>query len=410
MSGNIYMSHKVFFLILVSLIFLAGKSTGRVPEQSEIYLYGFGFFAISMGSLLLIVYLFPKSEAYKNQVEKFAKVKATTGTNSASSEDNFPKTETIPKVRPTERLQTSEHKTVEKPSVSPLPQNQPSNVEIASQNFVFDSVTQDFENQGMQILSKLSGLIDCKSIILYYVKDGVFVAYIEKKGDIYSKYNPSTERADVSDEVIKFLKNKLGAFSSNHTDAVLPLVFNQKLFGAIKFHFNEPKPGINISPIWNEVKGFAKTFYENSKSSSGQTSHYYSLDQFQNILNYRINQQIPQSLSILKITKTSDSTKTLSLLPDAISKAMGKKPEIYKLSEDMLAMFLNSDEKNRLSATLSEVISNAKQSIITLELNLGFADYINDLKVGQQWYDRALIALGESIASGPNQIRTYSQK
>ncbi|HNF28496.1 MAG TPA: hypothetical protein PKV80_28790, partial [Leptospiraceae bacterium] len=67
---------RLFFfsvLFIPAGIFAASK----VPSQEEVYIWGAIFFLLSVGSVLLVVNLFPKSEAYKRQMEQQARAVKT---------------------------------------------------------------------------------------------------------------------------------------------------------------------------------------------------------------------------------------------------------------------------------------------------------------------------------------------
>ena len=57
-----YIFPLFFFLVLTAL---EADTAKRFATQTEVYLWGSIFLALSLGSLLLLVNLFPKGEAYK---------------------------------------------------------------------------------------------------------------------------------------------------------------------------------------------------------------------------------------------------------------------------------------------------------------------------------------------------------
>ena len=62
-----YIFPLFFFLVLTAL---EADTAKRFATQTEVYLWGSIFLALSLGSLLLLVNLFPKGEAYKAYEQK----------------------------------------------------------------------------------------------------------------------------------------------------------------------------------------------------------------------------------------------------------------------------------------------------------------------------------------------------
>ena len=61
---------KAFYpliLFLITIISVHAKTPQSIVTQTEVFIWGTIFFSISLGSLLLIVHLFPKSNTYKSQ-------------------------------------------------------------------------------------------------------------------------------------------------------------------------------------------------------------------------------------------------------------------------------------------------------------------------------------------------------
>jgi hypothetical protein len=245
------------------------------------------------------------------------------------------------------------------------------------------------------------------------VKSGQFTRYLEKKGDAFSNYDPITERADISEDVVKFLRKKLGAFSSTHTDAVLPMVCNDELFGAIKIQFLEARKNMDINPVWNEIKSFAKHFHQAQAAKSPaqeKETNLYNLDHFNNILTYRITLEVPQHLSLIKISQTSDKVKLLSSFADALKEILGKRPEVYKVNEDTVGVFLNFENRDKLYKLFPDLLNNLRKNIKTVDLIGGGADFKNSYKVPGKWLEKAESALSESASTGPNKYKLFIEK
>jgi hypothetical protein len=418
-------------------------------SQVEVYIWGSIFLCLSLGSLLLVVYLFPKNETYKKQKadresQKVSKITApvsppkpvtevlekTTVTSMTAASVTTQVTQPVPTPTnpPTKEtqhtIQTELPKTdpsipsipaiTVKPSVPvtpPAPPKPSGEILITSHDFLFRSKNSEVETMCREFLSKLLVIIPCKSMSIYFVKNGQFTRYIERKGDVISLYDPVTERSDVSEEVIKFLKKKLGAFSSTHADAVLPLVQGDQLFGAVKLIFNVPQKNFNINPVWSEIKSFAKFFHQAFHPTQSQDKDaLYSIEHFNNILSYRVTLDISQNLTLIKVINSSDRPKVISIIGDTLKDILGKKPEIYKVSEDTVGIFLTIEGREKLGRSLAEVLVKLRKQVKTVDLCVGSVDYSSHFKFPQKWYEKALQALGEASAAGPNNYKLLVEK
>ena len=418
-----------FFLILTTL---DAESTKRAASQTEVYIWGSIFLALAMGSLLFIVHLFPKGEAYKAHQLKLEKLRKQMAKEKSSEKENVLQPNTaassilqtevektaaqtkavVPPAQTAPILQST-HTSVKVPetkpsipAINPVPQQE---CQVINYNNAFDPSAMNVETSCKDFINKLSNLVKSKSISIYFVNNQSFNCIIEKKLEIYTKYEAG-KKVDLSDEVIKYLKNKLGAFSSNHADAVLPLVNNNQLFGAVKIEFVDPLANLDINPIWSEVKSFAKyfdqTIYYNLSVQDNETS-LFTLEHFNNILNYRVSLDIPQNLSLLKIISATDKSRGLKDISNCMKEVIGKKPEIYKLSEDLLGLFLSIEDRDKVSKSMGIIVNLLKKNIVSIEIAVGSADYNPNIKFANKWYERATNALNSSIQSGKNNFKLF---
>lgn len=417
------------------------KSTNNPVTQTDVYIWGFIFLALSIGSLLLIVNIFPKTDAYKKQQEMFRKKlmeskkgAAVSGTSTEAAQKVSHDPETAPteiEKKQSENLTTAAaataapqptHTSVKAPDTKPtippvkeeIPKEQttpPPSQECVLYNYnkVFEAKSPSLENSCKEFMTKLSSISKVKTIIIYFVRSDKFNGYLEKRGEVFTKFDAEM-KIDITDDIVKFLKNKLGAFSSNHADAVLPLVHNNNLFGAVKLEFLEPISNPDINPIWSEVKSFARYFDQmlnyNVNVQDNETS-LYTLEHFNNILNYRVTLDIKQNLSVIKILNTSDKMKTFKEIPESLNELFGKKPEVYKLSEDMVGIFLGYEDRDKLSKSVEELKGKLGKKIEKIDISVGSADYQADIKFAHKWYDRALTALNAANQAGKNQFKLF---
>lgn len=420
-----YLFSICFFCILTTL---EAEPIKRASSQMEVYIWGTIFLALSLGSLLLIVNLFPKNDTYKAYEMRLKNLRKkplpSTPENknvvqpnieaSSNLQTDVEKTEIQTKVQtaPVPVLQST-HTSVQvpetKPSIPAIHPVPPIECQIIDYNKVFELGAVIVENSCKEFLNKLPGIVKCKSISIYFVYNQKFSCLIEKKIEAFTKFEAS-KKMDLTDEVIKYLKNKLGAFSSNHADAVLPLVTNNQLFGAVKFEFTDPLDNLNINPIWSEVKSFAKYFDQTVHSNLSSTASENSilpLEQFNNILNYRVSLDIPQNLSILKVVKTTDKDRTLKDISPCVKEIIGKKPEIYKLSDDMFGMFLSIEDREKIGKSMGILINLLKKNIVSIEIAIGSSDYSSNIKFANQWYERVTNALNIAMQSGKNNFKLF---
>lgn len=429
---------KIFIFQCFILSFtLFAESSKKTITNNEVYIYGTIFLLTSIGSLLVIVNLFPKGEAYKKQQQRLdMAIKAQEGKitnsniNSLESNSSTMRTEILDKnvtatalnVAVTNPSQpaisavnvnpahTSMNVPVTKPSASSIPSTH-AEVKIINYNKVFDSKSLVVENTCKDFLNKVSNMAKVKSISIYFVHSEKFNCYMEKKLEIFTKYDAG-KKIDLNDEVIRFLKNKLGAFSSNHIDAVLPLINNNQLFGGVKIEFAVANPSLDINPIWSEIKSFAKYFEQSihyNLSVQDTETSLFTLEHFNNILNYRITLEIPQNLSLVKVNVQTDKAKAQKEVVESIKEIIGKNPEAYKLSEDIIGLFLSVEEREKVVKSLPAIIIRARKHILNLEFNIGSADYNSAIKFANKWYERATTALQQSIASGKNQFKLFEE-
>lgn len=429
----------LFFFLFTFSLFAQSKPT---LSQTEVYIWGSIFFCLSMGSLLLIVYLFPKNELYKKQKqakkEKAQKISAPPTPKKPEIETVEQKTVTTnvtvapkteeKKEEPTPVAQHSIHTelpksapsmpNITKPEVeapkTPPPQPTAASTElvITSFDFLFKIKNLAVENVCREFLSKIYLIVPSKSISIYFVKSQQFTRFIERKGESINLYDPIAERSDFSEEVIQFLKKKLGAFSSTHSDVVLPLIAENQLYGGVKIVFQEPQKNFNIGPVWSEIKQFAKQFHATFLNAQTQEKDtLFNLEHFQNILSYRVTLDISQNLTLIKVLNNSEKSKILNLTGEALKDILGKKPEVYKIAEDTIGIFLTIEAREKLGKSLGELLTKVrKQSGVHVDLCVGSIDYHSKFQPAQKWLEKAKDALTEAVKAGPNNYKLLVEK
>ena len=87
-----------------------------------------------------------------------------------------------------------------------------------------------------------------------------------------------------------------------------------------------------------------------------------------------------------------------------------KKPEIYKVTEDTVGIFLTIEAREKLGKSLAEVLTRLRKELKTIDLCVGSVDYHSNLKVPQKWYERAQYALSEATKAGPNNYKLLVEK
>lgn len=393
----------------------------------KVFWHGSAFLVISIASLLVIVNIFPKSEAYKKQQQRLDMAMKLQESGGLAGKISSPKVqvdfspnateiEKAPTLLKTEVTKVTEeiikptHTEVQVPVTKPsIPAVQANTNEIKFSNYskVFETKSLIIENTCKELLNKLSSMVKTKSISIYFLHSDKFHAYMEKSLEIFTKYE-AFRKNDLNDEVIKFLKNKMGAFSSNHSDAVLPLINKQELFGGVKIIFNEANPNLDITPIWAEIKNFAKNFEQVTNynlSLQDTESSLFTLEHFQNIINYRITLDIPQNLTVVKIFQVLDRNKAMKEIVSAIKDVISKNPEAYKISEDSFALFLSHDERLKVSNSVGAILLKSKKTFSNLEFSVGSADFNSSYKLSNNWLERATLALNQA---GKNQFKLYT--
>ncbi len=409
-------------------------------SQTEVYIWGSIFFCLAMGSLLLIVYLFPKNEIYKKQKQfqkeqrsRSQKISAPPTPKKPEVEESIPttsipKTEEkkesltsqaalnsirteLPKSTPSIPNITKSETEVSKPSLSPKPQVASSELQVMSFDFLFKTKNLALENTIREFLSKVYLIVPSKSISIYFVKNQQFTRFIERKGESVNLYDPIAERSDFSEEVIQFLKKKLGAFSSTHSDVVLPLIAENQLYGGVKIVFIEPQKNFNIGPVWSEIKQFAKQFHATFLNiQTPEKDAIFSIEHFQNILSYRVTLDIPQNLTLIKILNGADKSKSLNSLGDGLKEILGKKPEIYKLSEDTIGIVLTIEAREKLGKSLGDLLTKVRKQVNNVDLCVGSVDYHSKFQSPQKWFEKAQNALAEAVKAGPNNYKLLAEK
>lgn len=438
------------FSILASIFFpffALFSQTKQTISQTEVYIWGIIFFCLSMGSLLLIVYLFPKNEIYKKQKQSQKEQRAqkisappspqkpevettapqtvttlvtspqqteeqkdtSTKTDSKTIQTELPKsTPSIPNITQSE---TEVSKPTSPPPIPPQPQVVSTELPVKSFDFLFKTKNLTVENTIREFLSKIYLIVPSKSISVYFVKNQQFTRFMERRGESINLYDPIAERSDLSEEVILFLKKKLGAFSSTHSDVVLPLIAENQLYGGVKIVFLEPQKNFNIGPVWSEIKQFAKQFYTTFLGQQSiERDSLLSVEHFQNILSYRVTLDISQNLTLIKVVNSVDKPQTLTSLGEVLKEILGKKPEVYKLSEDTIGIFLTIEAREKLGKSLGELLTKLRKQINNVDLCVGSVDYNSKYQTPQKWLEKAQSALAEAVKAGPNNYKLLAEK
>jgi hypothetical protein len=437
----------VILTILLTSISVHAKNVQSQITQTEVYIWGSIFFSIAMGSLLLVVYLFPKSDAYKRQVSlRNTAMKSGLKQPSETSKTNeihtstditvanptisksLPNTEplsstqtameTSPTAKPVDRTESYTQSPTLKPRAesntnkSSIEKSPKTLCKLMNYDQVFSTKHLDVENISKEFLSKINEIHKCKSISIYFLKKNQFVRFIELTKDQFSSYDSSNEKKDITEDVIDFLKKRLGAFSSTHSDAVLPMVSNDQLFGAIKLEFYEPSKNLDINPIWSEIKTFSKYYFQTFLTQPNQMDpdiSVYNIDHFINIINYRVTLEIPQNLTMIKVLNFKDVNLVFHELGSILKNIIDKKPEIYKISSDTAAIFISIESREKLSKSIPELLTTLKKNFKSIDINIGSADYHSSFKFPQKWQDKAKNALNDSVSEGLNKFILYKE-
>ncbi len=425
------MKALLLFLFFFSTSYsLFSKTPQGSVSQTEVFIWGSIFFSISLGSLLLVVHLFPKKNSNKSNLEADFSFEESSDqdTKSTSEEISIDKTkntsidtttfssvtsiDTIPSrpVIPSESSM-SNHSTTFNPNItSPTKEPEPQGNNICSTlNFdiVYKMKLLDVENICKEFLEKLNETNKVRSISLYFIKNDKFICFLEKRLNNLYEYNINNEKADLSEDIIKFLLKKLGAFSSSQSDAVLPLVSGNQVFGAIKFNFFNSMQNADINVIWKEIKLFSSFFHETYFSKQNLEVEEYNevaTDSFQESLIKNFNIKTHCTLCLVKILNIKNINIFTSILSSKLLKLIKKKIDIYKINDDTYSFILDSISiellENNIGMFMGELINEDSR----LELCIGTSKLNDSINSHDEWYKTALTSLKIAVSKGTNKF------
>jgi hypothetical protein len=414
---------KAFYpliLFLITIISVHAKTPQSIVTQTEVFIWGTIFFSISLGSLLLIVHLFPKSNTYKSQFiqeepsqpeSEFSEVEEepvidTLSTNKVNNSSTFTSITSMDSVSNIPLIKTPENvlqSNLDKQSPQKL--QPPINCITINFDSVYKMRLLDVENICKEFIEKLNSITKTRSTSIYFIKNNLFVCYLEKKMNSFIEYDVTKEKIDLSQDIVSFLYKKLGAFSSTHSDAVLPLISNQELFGAIKIQFFNPIKNNEVNLIWKEIKHFSGLFYETYFSSppiEQEESQTFSTSDFQKTLLKYFPNTGNSSLILLKIFKTKVATTIEFRVSAALRKILKNNIDIYKLNDDTYSFILNKETSTILENNIGMFIGELINEDPTLEICIANAFTTPTNKDIDDWYRAALVSLKVAVSKGVN--------
>ena len=414
---------KAFYpliLFLITINSVHAKTPQSIVTQTEVFIWGTIFFSISLGSLLLIVHLFPKSNTYKSQFiqeepsqpeSEFSEVEEepvidTLSTNKVNNSSTFTSITSMDSVPNIPLIKTSEN-VLQSNSDKQSPQKLQPPINCITINFdsVYKMRLLDVENICKEFIEKLNSITKTRSTSIYFIKNNLFVCYLEKKMNSFIEYDVTKEKIDLSQDIVSFLYKKLGAFSSTHSDAVLPLISNQELFGAIKIQFFNPIKNNEVNLIWKEIKHFSGLFYETYFSSppiEQEESQTFSTSDFQKTLLKYFPNTGNSSLILLKIFKTKVATTIEFRVSAALRKILKNNIDIYKLNDDTYSFILNKETSTILENNIGMFIGELINEDPTLEICIANAFTTPTNKDIDDWYRAALVSLKVAVSKGVN--------
>jgi hypothetical protein len=411
-----------FILFFLSSIPVHAKTSQVFVTQTEVFIWGSIFFSISLGSLLLIVHLFPKSNTYKSQfiaeehkevdqhlseMEEEEMNTLSTGkvTNpstfsSITSMDSVPN---FPSFKPNENEVKSPPKSEFLNLVQP-----PINCITIQFDIVYNMRLLDVENICKEFIEKLNSITKTRNTSIYFIKNNLFVRYLEKKMNLFIEYDSSNEKIDLSPDIINFLYKKLGAFSSTHSDAVLPLINNSELFGAIKLQFINPVKNNEVNRIWKEIKLFSSIFHETYFSSPiiepEEEIKPLSTSDFQNMLQKNFSAIGNNSLILFKVLKT----KLLNNLDYRVSVVLRKilrlSVDVYKLNDDTYSFVITKESFFNLEQNIGMFLGELINEDPSIEICISNAFTSPNTKNIDDWYRTALVSLKIAVSKGANKF------
>lgn len=440
-------SQYVFLYFFIIFSVFADSKSGMVVTQDQVYFWGLIFFALSTGSLVIIVFLLSnlfsigskigkkvnskENESEQNIEENFSNHntsknrKEVLNEKKSSTNQNILKT-IIEKKENTlqmDNVEEAQNKFATEENIS-IPSDKLNghfqeeqalnkrNCEIYNSIKMFELHSYELDGICKDFLLKLSGFVVSKGLNLYFCDGENFFCYMEKNGTLFIKHE-NFEKSDITEDIIKYLQSKLGAFSSDHRDAFLPLIKENKLFGALKIQFNNPPSNFNITPLWGEVKEFSKYFFQSMVyqfSIRDDDTPFYNTQHFHSILNYRTNLNIQQNLTLIRVIKSTDTIKTFELLSECIREILSKKPEIYRVSNDVIGLFLEIEDRDKIVKSINGIVSKFKKFSYDIEISVGSADYHSNMRFPHKWLERANQSLTEAMNVGPNRYVLFGEK
>jgi hypothetical protein len=265
----------------------------------------------------------------------------------------------------------------------------------------------DVENICKEFIEKLNLITKTRSTSIYFIKNDLFVCYLEKKMNSFIEYDGSKEKVDLSEDIVNFLYKKLGAFSSTHSDAVLPLISNQELFGAIKIQFFNPIKNNEVNLIWKEIKQFSGLFYQTYFSSppvEQEEIQTFSTSDYQKTLLKYFPDTGNSSLILLKIIKTKIANTIEFRLSATLRKILKNNIDIYKLNDDTYSFILNKETFISLENNIGMFIGELINEDPTLEICIANAFTTLANKDIDDWYRAALVSLKVAVSKGVNKF------
>jgi len=419
-----------FLFFFSSSYSLYSKTPQGSVSQTEVFIWGSIFFSISLGSLLLVVHLFPKRNSYRSNVEtEFSyeeslppeinstseEIKIESSKNIDSNTTTFSSVTSIDTIPQTPDINNQQSQT-NNSSSSTITSNTSYNDSSSKDNKVcttvnFDIVYKmkllDVENICREFIEKLNETTKVRSISLYFLKNDTFVRYIEKRLNNIYDYDKNNEKSDLSEDIIKYLIKKLGAFSSTQSDAVLPLIYGNQIFGAIKFNFFNPIQNNDINLIWKEIKLFSSFFHETYFSNQNleeEESEEIQPESFQENLIKDFNNNSSNTLFLIKVFNIKNISNFSNLLSLKLQKLIKKKIEIFRINDDTYSFIIDSNSIELLENNIGMFLGELINEDTSLEICIGSSKRLDTIKSHDEWFKTALSSLKIAVSKGNNKF------
>ena len=420
----------LFLFFFSSSYSVYSKTPQGSVSQTEVFIWGSIFFSISLGSLLLIVHLFPKKSIYKSNVEtefSFEEISSheikptseeskienpknidsdTTTFSSVTSIDTMPPIPVI-NIQPTSP--NISHSSVTNSNIPSKISDSKEDKVCTTVNFeiVYKMKLLDVENICREFMENLNETTKVRSISIYFIKNDKFIRYIEKRLNNIYDYDKNNEKADLSEDIIKYLIKKLGAFSSTQSDAVLPLVYGNQIFGAIKFNFFNPIQNNDINIIWKDIKLFSsffhETYFSNQNLEEEENLDIPSESFQENLIKY-FNNSTLNTLCLLKVFNIKNIDNFSNLLSSKLQKLIKKKIEIFKINDDTYSFIIDSISIELLENNIGMFLGELINEDTSLELCIGTSKQLDTIKSHDEWYKTALSSLKIAVSKGTNKF------